>query len=336
MRILVLAAWFRNLAMSHAKTLREQGHEVRVVTTGAQKHSVITGVHDGDIELDERLKSRRNPIDFAQAYNICRLWKADLAMVDVSWDPRFHLLASTAGQRIAMVHDATPHDQNHVRRGWKRLMEERALKTADFVGCYSEFVSKNLNTNKQVFQFALTSEIECDVLMKPERTGFAFVGRISEYKGIDFLLDAWALALERGAITDTLTILGSGNYNFGARERVHVINRAFTEQEAANLFSSVKGVILPYREASQSGVQVAAMRYGAPTIVTNRGALREFQPDPSGVVNYGDIESLANTIVAYSEARDVAQKSIMSQTRYQKHHSDNAVSQRLKEMINSL
>jgi glycosyltransferase involved in cell wall biosynthesis len=60
-----------------------------------------------------------------------------------------------------------------------------------------------------------------------------------------------------------------------ARTEVTVENRWVPEAEIGALLAWCDAVILPYREASQSGVAAAALAAGRPVIATRVGGLRE-------------------------------------------------------------
>ena len=56
------------------------------------------------------------------------------------------------------------------------------------------------------------------------------------------------------------------------------------DEEVAKLLSSVDLIILPYIEASQSGVIPLAFALGKPVVVTNVGGLKEQVPDGCGLI----------------------------------------------------
>jgi glycosyltransferase involved in cell wall biosynthesis len=171
---------------------------------------------------------------------------------------------------------------------------------------------------------------------KQRRRGFAFVGRISPYKGLDFLLSSWETVQSQLPPDEYLTIIGHGELPKAIPPRVIVKNRSFSDFEAIDIFRSSRAVILPYREASQSGVQVAAMQYGSPLIVTRVGALPEFQPSNQPSVEYGDEPALREHILRFAAMSDFAQESINSRAQYERNHSDVAVKKGLSDLLGVL
>lgn len=113
-----------------------------------------------------------------------------------------------------------------------------------------------------------------------DKVNFMFFGRIEKYKGLGYLLEAYK---EVRKIYDncTLTIIGSGDfseYENTAKELsdVHVVNRYIADEEVGWCFTGNNLVtVLPYTDATQSGVIPIALEYGVPILATNTGGLME-------------------------------------------------------------
>jgi glycosyltransferase involved in cell wall biosynthesis len=105
-----------------------------------------------------------------------------------------------------------------------------------------------------------------------------FFGRILPYKGLSLLLEAFIRIADRHDLY--LTVVGSGNPDsraarLAAHPRVLLDNRWIPETEVAAIFASADLVVVPYVEASQSGVVATAYGMGIPVVVTPVGGLRE-------------------------------------------------------------
>jgi glycosyltransferase involved in cell wall biosynthesis len=103
-------------------------------------------------------------------------------------------------------------------------------------------------------------------------------GRLLPYKGLDLLAEALAALPADAAIA--VRVVGSGPESAAldalrACRGVTVENRWVPESEIGALLAWSEAVILPYREASQSGVAAAALAAGRPVIATNVGGLAE-------------------------------------------------------------
>jgi glycosyltransferase involved in cell wall biosynthesis len=131
-------------------------------------------------------------------------------------------------------------------------------------------------------------------------------GRLLPYKGLDLLAGALASLPPDAEIT--VRIVGSGPESpslealRGCRG-VTVENRWVPETEIGALLAWSDALILPYREASQSGVAAAALAAGRQVIATRVGGLREQLCDaPQVVMCEPDVESLTRAIGLWLEA----------------------------------
>ncbi|GHT07352.1 hypothetical protein FACS189432_02420 [Bacteroidia bacterium] len=112
-----------------------------------------------------------------------------------------------------------------------------------------------------------------------------FFGRISPYKGIKYLLDAFVLITEQRKYNDiTLTVAGSGDFDFDIYSyekynNIKIINRYIQVDELANLINASSVVICPYTDATQSGVVMSAFAFKKPVIATKVGGLPEMIAD---------------------------------------------------------
>ncbi|ASK30360.1 hypothetical protein CEY12_09645 [Chryseobacterium sp. T16E-39] len=112
-----------------------------------------------------------------------------------------------------------------------------------------------------------------------------FFGRISPYKGIKFLLDAFVEIISTQKFHDmTLTIAGGGNFDFDIEvyrqyPEIKILNEYIYPENLANLISNASVVVCPYTDATQSGVIMSAYAFKKPVIATNVGGLPEMVKD---------------------------------------------------------
>jgi glycosyltransferase involved in cell wall biosynthesis len=111
-----------------------------------------------------------------------------------------------------------------------------------------------------------------------------FFGRIWEYKGLEYLIKAEPLISAR-VPNVRIMIAGRGeDFSRYARMMVHpdrfIIDNAYiSEERAAEYFRSASVVVLPYIEASQSGVIPLAYSAAKPVVATRVGGLPEMVED---------------------------------------------------------
>jgi len=130
-----------------------------------------------------------------------------------------------------------------------------------------------------------------------------FFGNISPYKGLEYLLKAWPLILE-GVQDAKLIIAGKGDiakYDKmidRIRNSVEIYNEFIPNEIVAELFKKSAVIVLPYVDASQSGIIPIAYSFKKPVVVTNVGSLPEVvDNERTGlIVPPRDVESLARAI----------------------------------------
>ncbi|WP_198411791.1 glycosyltransferase family 4 protein [Microvirga flavescens] len=133
-----------------------------------------------------------------------------------------------------------------------------------------------------------------------------FLGRIVAYKGLGHLLDAYRILVERGVRVE-LDIVGSGDLGPHAAQMeglpgISVVNKWVNDDEIANALARGDVAVLPYVEASQSGVAATALTAGLPIVATPVGGLVEQVSDGrTGVIAKGMAASdLADAIARFA------------------------------------
>lgn len=131
-------------------------------------------------------------------------------------------------------------------------------------------------------------------------------GRIVPYKGIEFLIDAVKLARLHSEYEFNVLIAGKGNISHIIRKLdssdyqfIYVCNKFIPYHRIPDLFRRAKFLILPYSDASQSGIIPLAYTFSKPVIVSDVGSLSEFViNDKTGFIfKAGDVTQLSNLIV---------------------------------------
>lgn len=130
-----------------------------------------------------------------------------------------------------------------------------------------------------------------------------FFGRISPYKGIEYLLKAMRRVHEVHPETRVI-IAGKGEYNFDIGPYINLgyvefRNKFIELDELADLIRGAQFTVCPYTEATQSGVVYSSFALNTPVIATRVGGLPEMIDDgKTGViVPPCDEQSLAEAII---------------------------------------
>jgi glycosyltransferase involved in cell wall biosynthesis len=123
-------------------------------------------------------------------------------------------------------------------------------------------------------------------LLPPQDDGstILFFGRIWQYKGLEFLIRAEPL-ITAEVPEARIVIAGEGeNFDRYRRMMVHperftVENEFVSDERCRKLFQQASVVVLPYVEASQSGVIPLAYTFMKPVVATTVGGLPEMVED---------------------------------------------------------
>ena len=223
-------------------------------------------------------------------------------------DPLMALALRLLGTRVVViVHDADSHPgdgfpgQMHLQRLLCRMAHGLAV-LCDHVG--NRLLQQQPTRELIPFQhppFAFDIPTGHRAAGPPR---LLYFGRLLPYKGLDLL----AAALTRLPAGIQLRVVGSGPETpaldaLRTRPGVTVENRWVPEADVGGLLAWSDALILPYREASQSGVAAAALAAGRPVIATCVGGLCEqLSAAPRAFLCDPDAASLAHAIGLWLEA----------------------------------
>ena len=145
-----------------------------------------------------------------------------------------------------------------------------------------------------------------------ERPLLVFVGRLSEQKGLDVLMDAWDSLCQQGEPNARLAIAGSGELNEWLDDRIASSTYPQSiaklgrveDSEKRWLFEQAKGVLIPSRFEGLPTVLLEAMHAGAPTVMADVNDLGRLVTEPNAglSVTPGDSDGLVQAINALLEA----------------------------------
>jgi glycosyltransferase involved in cell wall biosynthesis len=241
----------------------------------------------------------------------------------VANDPRLCAITGARRGRYALtVHDPAPHpgDRPYSRR--KRLARWALIRGAGLIFAHAQPLADELRT---LFRPSAPVEVvphgvdTVSPLPLPAERTLLFFGRVSNYKGLDTLLDAMPTIW-----TDLpdVRLLIAGEPRSGLHptshpilsdRRVQLIDHHVPDAEVPDLFARASAVVLPYRQASQSGVGTQAQRFGRAIVATDVGGLPELVGSAGRIVPPEDPAALARASVellgdsaALHEAADAA------------------------------
>lgn len=143
----------------------------------------------------------------------------------------------------------------------------------------------------------------CPIEIKNQSDYFMFFGRIDKYKGIDVLLNSFS----KWNGSRKLVIAGSGKLQPDEIEmankdaRVILINRFIKDEEMPYLFENARAIVLPYKDATQSGILPIAYMCGKPVICSNVIGIAQFvENNKTGFI----CAMIDDYVAAYTKAED--------------------------------
>ncbi len=222
---------------------------------------------------------------------------------------------------LLVLHDALPHKGDDVPlRGW---LLGKETTYADGVVTLTQHVRDVLCTEHGypssaswvvphgVFAYA-RGAMRRAAKGRPHR--LLFFGRLLPYKGLDLLLEAFGLLRERRQDVE-LVIAGPGDAapykgQIDQLAGVHLDNRWIEEGEIGAIFRGADICVLPYREASQSGVVATAYAAGIPVVTTPVGGLVEqVHHERTGIVCEAvSAEAIASAVARLLDSPQLMQK----------------------------
>lgn len=222
--------------------------------------------------------------------------------MDHLWDSFItSVIRESGASYVLTVHDATRHPGED--QYWRRWLLRRDIDATDVALVLTRSVGATLQSHYQypadrIFLSTHGYFKNCNLETEPRSlpnfrpVRLLFFGRILQYKGLDLMLAA--LHLLRHEFPDLgLEIWGTGDIApylsaLNAVGNVRVENRWIEEAEIPDIFAATDLAVLPYREASQSGVVATAFAAGMPCVATPLPGLCEQVADGvTGVVSTG-------------------------------------------------
>ena len=210
--------------------------------------------------------------------------------------------------KIAIIHNLIPHEKRFFDTFFNRIF----VKSYDGFIVLSESVKKDLlaidpsakhcllkHPSYNQFGDKIAREEAAAALgLDPTKKILLFFGLIRNYKGLDLLLQAFsnlsnefslliAGEVYGDEITYTNLIAKSKNKN------IHFVNQFIDEQDVKLYFSVADLCVLPYKSATQSGIQALANSFCLPVLISNVGGLAEDIVDEKNGFILNDINPLA-------------------------------------------
>jgi glycosyltransferase involved in cell wall biosynthesis len=224
---------------------------------------------------------RARPAVFVTSY-----WMTFMAPMMVFWT--YFLPKKT--KKIALIHNLNPHEKRFFDRVFNRV----------FLNAYDAFVVLSAAVKNEVLELkpnakvallvhppyegeaaAIDSrEARLQLGLDPQKKTLLFFGLIRPYKGLSELIAAFAL------LDDSYQLLIAGEvygdeqvYRLALQKLPYsnwkFVNRYLPDAEVDTYFAAADLVVLPYLNATQSGIRAMALSQKRAVLCTNVGGLAE-------------------------------------------------------------
>jgi glycosyltransferase involved in cell wall biosynthesis len=270
-----------------------------------------------------------NPFTWWKAARLAASMNPDI-LVFTWWNPFFGIIVRTIASAFKRrtkkpVVIIAENVISHEGRWIDVFLTKIALQTADRFLVLSKVVEegiRKLYPRIKVFRSSLpiydcyqtpvqlTQQQAQQQLGLDDKSVLLFFGYIRQYKGLMNIIEA--LPLIRKQITNAHLLVVGEFYdnpqpyldaikNLGLDNTITIINE-YVANEAVHLyFTAANLAVLPYNEATQSGILSIAYGFAKPVVVTDVGGLAELVDDGKTgfIVPPHDVPKLADTVIRY-------------------------------------
>lgn len=191
------------------------------------------------------------------------------------------------GKHLLFVHDPLPHSDEKKNR--LKLQKKQIKSMTGIILLSKQFISfckeqYKLSDNEIFFMPHCLMNYgdgnNYTVYDSNYEVNFLFFGRITKYKGVGILIDAFK-KLEKLNYSAHLSIVGGGNFlpyaeEFEQLHNAEIYNYYVNDDDIQDWFLKRNTVcVLPYLDATQSGVIAIAYEFATVVIASDTGGLRE-------------------------------------------------------------
>ena len=221
------------------------------------------------------------------------LYKMNIDVVHVSsYNPILIFPLTFLHKKIVLtVHDPVPHsDVYHFRKDFiKRKMAFLFISKLIIFNenQKNEFIVKYKLQNKEVYvsKFGIYDYLHKYKIMPSkgvEDKGYIlFFGRITEYKGLDFLFPVMKTVNKKHNNIKLVVAGYCHDWYFDISEYekcpfIEIKNKYIPDDELSILIQNALFVVCPYTNATQSGVVMSSFAFNTPVLATDTGGLPEY------------------------------------------------------------
>lgn len=222
---------------------------------------------------------------------------------------------------VLTIHDHVPHSGKDAEDRWRiRFYRRRLRHMPDVVIVHGERIRREseallpwLRNRIIAIPHGPLGGASADNIHGWQRGALLFFGRIEQYKGLRYFIDV-VKALNADGVNVKGIIAGTGQDLEQCRAEIEangafdLIGRYVADDEIPALFARANVIVLPYTDATQSGVAAMALRFGRPVVATDVGSIGEVVREGYNgfLVPPRDVPALASAIKLLVENQQLA------------------------------
>lgn len=288
------------------------------------KTQYVEGEEPLSIIRSQRILNSINPLSWISTAKAINEYKPDVLIV-AYWmpfvAPALGMVCSLVNKTtrvVALIHNAIPHE----KRFFDKAFAKYFFRKCDSFIVLSEPVKDDLQmlipkadilvTPHPIYdqyKERINKSEACSLLnIDTDKKNLLFFGLIRDYKGLDLLIEAMSY------LDDSYQLIIAGECYGDFRkyqqlidkspfkENIRVFEQYIPDDMVTTLFSAADVLVLPYRDATQSGVVAVAYQMELPMVATNVGALgKTVLSSNTGVVVEVSPKSISEGIKSYFE-----------------------------------
>ena len=330
MRIILLTSWFLEYTIELANALARRGDKITLILPKGHVEKLLSGSFDVLLDHTVKVKFLNYGIgrNMKNALRTVFATHTLLRYINAIRPDVIHLQESgniTIYSALPFLNSypivSTIHEPNPARLfgrlGFfflRKIPQMVVVHYSDKIivhgGYLKELAVSNFNIDKEdVYiiphgDFSIFKLWDREGGIEEEANSILFFGKIHERKGLKYLIKAEPI-ISRAISELKIIIAGSGDYFQECKkiminkERFECHNRFIPNEAVPELFQRASVVVLPYIDASQSGVIPIAYAFKKPVVVTDVGSIPEVVDDgvTGFIVPSRDEKALAGAII---------------------------------------
>ena len=301
----------------------------------AQEYADKYGITLEVVDPQSRLRSPRTILFYYRLAQKINRYKPDIVYGCITfpfWTYCYHFIKCK--NKVLGVHDVTTHSKKStLSRLWGQFIKERWLKRFEHIFTFSpnqhSLLKEELGKESTMVGMSYKSFGRSEQAPTALDNGvhLLFFGSIIRYKGLDLLIEALEELRKDGVKNLSLTVAGKGEawreceLLIKTPEMFNLHVRFIDNKEIPDLMCSHHFLVLPYRDATQSGPLVTALAYGTPVIAPSYGCFTDTFDEKSAILfKPGELKQALARISSMNEKEYTELRSNVEEVR--RHYSE--------------